>query len=85
MSKTTLRKLQRQRAQQEQQQQQKTARREQRNLKKTMLLLAGGGALTYSAFKSAADHIHCHASGGQEADPYNAQRGFWYSDSGWLF
>src|SRR5262249_47996705 len=35
--------------------------------------------------KWAADHIRHHANCDQEADPYNAQRGFWYSHCGWLF
>lgn len=49
------------------------------------LLIAGGWALENSALKWAADHIRHHAVCDQEADPYNAQRGFWYSHCGWLF
>ena len=49
------------------------------------LLIAGGWALENSAFKWAADHIRHHAACDQDADPYNAQRGFWHSHCGWLF
>jgi len=47
-------------------------------------LIAGGWALQNSAFKWGADHIRHHAVCDQEADPYNAKRGFWYSHCGWL-
>ena len=49
------------------------------------LYIAGGFALQNSAFKWAADHIRHHAECDQDADPYNAQRGFWFSHCGWLF
>ena len=52
---------------------------------KTGFLIVGGWALENSAFKWAADHIRHHAHTDQEYDPYNAQRGFWYSHCGWLF
>lgn len=55
------------------------------NWVKAGLLIAGGWALENSAFKWAADHIRHHANCDQDADPYNAQRGFWYSHCGWLF
>ncbi len=48
------------------------------------LLIAGGWALQNSALKWGADHIRHHAACDQEADPYNATRGFWYSHCGWL-
>lgn len=56
-----------------------------RNWVKAVLLVAGGWALENSALKWAADHIRHHANCDQDADPYNAQRGFWYSHCGWLF
>jgi len=52
---------------------------------KAGFLIAGGWALENSAFKWAADHIRHHANCDRDADPYNAQRGFWYSHCGWLF
>jgi stearoyl-CoA desaturase (delta-9 desaturase) len=52
---------------------------------KTLLLIAGGWALQNSALKWGADHIRHHAACDQDADPYNAQRGFWHSHCGWLF
>jgi stearoyl-CoA desaturase (Delta-9 desaturase) len=55
------------------------------NWVKVGFLIAGGWALENSAFKWAADHIRHHANCDQDADPYNAQRGFWYSHCGWLF
>ncbi len=55
------------------------------NWVKTSLLIFGGWALENSALNWAADHIRHHANCDQEADPYNAQRGFWYSHCGWLF
>jgi stearoyl-CoA desaturase (delta-9 desaturase) len=55
------------------------------NWVKTGFLIAGGWALENSAFKWAADHIRHHAHTDHEHDPYNAQRGFWYSHCGWLF
>ena len=52
---------------------------------KTILLIAGGWALQNSALKWGADHIRHHANCDQDADPYNAQLGFWHSHCGWLF
>ncbi len=49
------------------------------------LLIAGGWALENSALKWASAHIRHHARCDQEEDPYNAQRGFWYSHVGWIF
>jgi stearoyl-CoA desaturase (delta-9 desaturase) len=51
---------------------------------KAGFLIAGGWALQNSALKWAADHIRHHAACDQDADPYNAKRGFWYSHCGWL-
>ncbi len=55
------------------------------NWVKAGLLIAGGWALENSALKWASDHIRHHAHCDREADPYNAQRGFWHSHCGWLF
>ena len=55
------------------------------NWVKGCLLVAGGWALENSALTWAAAHIRHHAWCDQEADPYNAQRGFWYSHVGWIF
>lgn len=52
---------------------------------KGTLMIAGGWALQNSALKWASDHIRHHANCDQDMDPYNAQRGFWYSHCGWLF
>jgi len=52
---------------------------------KGCLLIAGGWALENSALKWCSDHIRHHARCDQEEDPYNAQRGFWYSHVGWIF
>jgi stearoyl-CoA desaturase (Delta-9 desaturase) len=52
---------------------------------KGCFLVAGGWALENSALKWASDHIRHHARCDQEEDPYNAQRGFWYSHVGWVF
>jgi len=52
---------------------------------KFALLIAGGWALQNTAIKWSADHVRHHAKVDQEADPYNAMRGFWYSHVGWLF
>jgi len=55
------------------------------NWVKAGLLIAGGWALENSALKWASAHIRHHAQCDQEEDPYNAQRGFWYSHVGWIF
>jgi len=52
---------------------------------KACFLIAGGWALQNSALKWASDHIRHHAACDQDADPYNAKRGFWFSHCGWLF
>ena len=52
---------------------------------KTTLLITGGWALENSALKWARAHIRHHACCDQHDDPYNAQRGFWYSHCGWIF
>jgi stearoyl-CoA desaturase (delta-9 desaturase) len=52
---------------------------------KVALMIAGGWALQNTALKWASDHIRHHAHCDGESDPYNAQRGFWYSHCGWLF
>jgi stearoyl-CoA desaturase (Delta-9 desaturase) len=55
------------------------------NWVKASLLIAGGWALENSVLMWASDHIRHHARCDQEDDPYNAQRGFWYSHCGWIF
>ena len=50
-----------------------------------VLLILGGWALQNTAIKWASDHSIHHKWTDREADPYNAQRGFWYSHCGWLF
>jgi len=55
------------------------------NWVKGCLLIAGGWALENSALKWASAHIRHHARCDQDEDPYNAQRGFWYSHVGWVF
>jgi stearoyl-CoA desaturase (Delta-9 desaturase) len=52
---------------------------------KAGILVVGGWALQNSALKWAGDHLRHHAHCDDEADPYNAQRGFWYSHCGWIF
>ncbi len=52
---------------------------------KAGLLIAGGWALENSVLNWASDHIRHHARCDREEDPYNAQRGFWYSHCGWIF
>lgn len=52
---------------------------------KACFLIAGGWAFQNSALQWASDHIRHHARCDEEQDPYNAQRGFWYSHCGWLF
>jgi len=55
------------------------------NWVKAGLLIAGGWALENTALKWASSHIRHHARCDQEEDPYNAQRGFWWSHCGWIF
>lgn len=52
---------------------------------KVGFLIVGGWALQNSALKWGTDHIRHHAECDQDADPYNAQRGFWHSHCGWIF
>ncbi len=52
---------------------------------KACLLIVGGWAMQNSALIWCADHIRHHAHTDEEADPYNATRGFWHSHVGWLF
>jgi stearoyl-CoA desaturase (delta-9 desaturase) len=52
---------------------------------KATLLITGGWALENSALKWGRAHIRHHACCDQHDDPYNAQRGFWYSHCGWIF
>lgn len=54
-------------------------------LVKIALLIAGGWALQNSAIKWSADHVRHHARVDEEADPYNAKKGFWHSHVLWLF
>lgn len=51
---------------------------------KGALLVAGGWALENTALKWAAAHIRHHARCDEDEDPYNAQRGFWFSHCGWV-
>lgn len=51
---------------------------------KGVLLVAGGWALENTALKWAAAHIRHHARCDEDEDPYNAQRGFWFSHCGWV-
>lgn len=51
---------------------------------KIMFLVAGGWAFENSALKWCSDHGRHHQYVDTERDPYNAQRGFWYSHCGWL-
>ena len=55
------------------------------NWVKRALLIGGAWALQNSAIKWTADHLRHHAQCDKEADPYNAQLGFWHSHCGWLF
>jgi stearoyl-CoA desaturase (delta-9 desaturase) len=52
---------------------------------KVALLIAGGWALQNTAIKWSADHVRHHARVDEEADPYNAMKGFWHSHVLWLF
>lgn len=51
---------------------------------KGALLVAGGWALENTALKWAAAHVRHHARCDEDEDPYNAQRGFWFSHCGWV-
>ncbi|MBI3805123.1 MAG: fatty acid desaturase [Nitrospirae bacterium] len=52
---------------------------------KIAFLIAGGWALENSALKWCSDHVRHHANVDKDADPYNAQKGFWYSHLLWIF
>lgn len=58
---------------------------ESRRWIKACLLVAGGWAVQNSALRWCADHIRHHAHTDEDADPYNATKGFWHSHVGWLF
>lgn len=49
-----------------------------------VLLLAGAAAWQGSALEWSVDHIQHHSHIDTESDPYNRNRGFWYSHIGWL-
>ena len=49
------------------------------------ILTVAGWALENSALKWCGDHLRHHAQCDHDDDPYNAQRGFWYSHCGWIF
>ena len=49
------------------------------------ILMVAGWALQNSALKWCGDHLRHHAHTDEHHDPYNAQRGFWYSHCGWIF
>lgn len=51
---------------------------------KGALLVAGGWALENTALRWAGAHIRHHARCDEDEDPYNAQRGFWFSHCGWV-
>lgn len=51
---------------------------------KVALLIAGGWALENTALKWASAHIRHHKRNDQDDDPYNAQRGFWFSHCIWV-
>lgn len=55
------------------------------NWVKGIILIAGGWAVENSALRWGADHMRHHARCDKDTDPYNAQRGFWYSHCGWIF
>ncbi len=48
-------------------------------------LLFGAASVQNSALKWSADHRDHHAETDHDADPYNAQKGFWWSHIGWVF
>jgi stearoyl-CoA desaturase (delta-9 desaturase) len=52
---------------------------------KVCLLVMGGWTIQNSALIWCADHIRHHAHTDEDADPYNATKGFWHSHVGWLF
>lgn len=51
---------------------------------KGALLVVGGWALENTALKWASAHIRHHKRVDQDDDPYNAQRGFWFSHCIWV-
>jgi len=48
-------------------------------------LLFGAASAQNSALKWSADHRQHHRRTDEREDPYNAQRGFWWSHIGWIF
>ncbi|MEM8882479.1 MAG: fatty acid desaturase [Planctomycetota bacterium] len=51
---------------------------------KLFYLLFGAASVQNSALKWSADHREHHAETDHESDPYNAQKGFWWSHIGWV-
>ncbi|MHC4449475.1 MAG: acyl-CoA desaturase [Planctomycetota bacterium] len=47
-------------------------------------LLFGAASIQNSALKWSADHREHHAETDHDRDPYNAQKGFWWSHIGWV-
>jgi stearoyl-CoA desaturase (delta-9 desaturase) len=47
-------------------------------------LLFGAASVQNSALKWSADHREHHAETDEDHDPYNAQKGFWWSHIGWV-
>ncbi|MHC4939078.1 MAG: acyl-CoA desaturase [Planctomycetota bacterium] len=47
-------------------------------------LMFGAASVQNSALKWSADHREHHAETDHDHDPYNAQRGFWWSHIGWV-
>lgn len=50
-----------------------------------LFLVFGAGALQNSALKWCSDHRYHHRFVDKEGDPYNRNRGFFYSHIGWIF
>ena len=51
---------------------------------KLFYLLFGAASAQKSAIKWSADHREHHGMTDEEGDPYNAQKGFWWSHMGWV-
>jgi stearoyl-CoA desaturase (delta-9 desaturase) len=51
---------------------------------KLFYLCFGAASIQNSALKWSADHRDHHAETDHEDDPYNAQKGFWWSHIGWV-
>jgi len=54
-------------------------------LLRAFYLLFGAASMQNSALKWSADHRLHHRRTDEDADPYNARRGFWWSHIGWIF